>query len=132
MSKKLIIIGCGGQAKVVTDIAMKNGYQDIGFLDDFFLEDTFMNFPVLGKTDDAQNYSSADFFIAVGNANVRKKMHLELVQNGFNIINLIHPSAVIASDVEIGIGTAVMAGVVINPSAKIGEGCIINSFRTRR
>ena len=127
MSKKLIIVGCGGHAKVVTDIAMKCGYQDIGFLDDFYLEDTFINFPVLGKVDDAKKYSSADFFIAIGNANVRKKIYLDFIEKEFNIINLIHPAAVIASDVEIGVGTVVMAGTVINPSAKIGKGCIINT-----
>ena len=38
-----------------------------------------------------------------------------------------HPSAVIGTDVEIGIGSVVMAGVVINSSSRIGKGCIINT-----
>lgn len=33
----------------------------------------------------------------------------------------------IGSEVEIGIGTTVMAGVVINSSTKIGKGCIVNT-----
>lgn len=40
---------------------------------------------------------------------------------------LIYPSAVIGTDVEIGIGTVLMAGVVINSSTRIGKGCIINT-----
>ena len=40
---------------------------------------------------------------------------------------MIHPSAVIGTDVEIGIGSVVMAGVVINSSTKIGKGCIVNT-----
>lgn len=31
---KLIIIGASGDGKVVADIAIKNGYTDIAFLDD--------------------------------------------------------------------------------------------------
>ena len=127
MFKKLIILGCGGQAKVVTDIAMKCGYQDIGFLDDFFTDDTFINFPVLGKCVDAEKYSSADFFIAIGNSQIRHKIQTQLIEKGLNIATLTHPSAIIAPDVTIGHGTVVMAGVVINPSAKIGKGCIINT-----
>ena len=127
MSKKLIIIGCGGHAKVVTDIAIKCGYENIGYLDDFPSSDTFMGFPVLGKIDDAVKFHSSDFFVAIGDAKIRKKIHNEFTQKGFNIVTLIHPMAVVASDVNIGEGTVVMAGAVINPSTEIGQGCIINT-----
>ena len=32
--KKLIIIGASGHGKVIADIAVNNGYEDIVFLDD--------------------------------------------------------------------------------------------------
>lgn len=127
MSKKLIIIGCGGHAKVVTDIAIKCGYDNIGYLDDAPSVDNFMGFPVLGKINDASKYSSEDFVVAIGDAKIRQKLHIEFSQKGFNIVTLIHPSAVVASDVTIGDGTVVMAGAVVNPSTKIGKGCIINT-----
>ena len=44
-----------------------------------------------------------------------------------HIVSLVHPSAVIAPNVKIGVGTVVMAGAVINPWTKIGQGCIINT-----
>ena len=34
MSKKLAIIGASGHGKVIADIALKNGYEIVGFLDD--------------------------------------------------------------------------------------------------
>ena len=40
---------------------------------------------------------------------------------------LVHPNAVVADDVVLGVGTVVMAGAVINPGTKIGKGCIINT-----
>ena len=47
------------------------------------------------------------------------------------IVTLIHPDAVIAEDVKIGIGTMVMAGAVINLGTRIGQGCIINTCSSR-
>ena len=43
------------------------------------------------------------------------------------LVSLIHPSAVIGSHVEIGLGTVVMAGAVINYGSRIGKGCIVNT-----
>lgn len=40
---------------------------------------------------------------------------------------LVHPSAVVAEDIQLGTGTVVAAGAVINPGARIGKGCIINT-----
>ena len=34
MSKKLVIIGASGHGKVIADIALKTGYEVVGFLDD--------------------------------------------------------------------------------------------------
>lgn len=34
MSKKLVIIGASGHGKVIADIAKRNGYHEIVFLDD--------------------------------------------------------------------------------------------------
>src|SRR5699024_378697 len=51
----------------------------------------------------------------------------DLMEAGFSITTLIHPSAIIATEVEIGIGTVIMAGVVVNSSTRIGNGVIINT-----
>jgi sugar O-acyltransferase (sialic acid O-acetyltransferase NeuD family) len=87
-----------------------------------------MGLEVIGKTADAFIYEDeADFFVAIGNNATREKIQLKLVNEGLNLVSLVHPSAVIGTDVEIGIGTAVMAGVVINSSSRVGKGCIINT-----
>ena len=54
------------------------------------------------------------------------EMQMEVNANKLLVI-LIHPNAVVADDVEIGLGTVVMAGAVINPGAKIGNGVIVNT-----
>ena len=129
MKDKLIIIGASGHGKVVADIAIKiNKWQSITFLDDDESIKTSMGLEVIGKTADAFiNKDEADFFVAIGSNITRGKIQEKLIEQGLNVVSLIHPSAIIGTDVEIGIGTAVMAGVIINSSSRIGKGCIINT-----
>lgn len=120
--KQLIIIGAGGHGKVVADIAKKNGYEDIRFLDDNEKLSECGGYPVIGRSSDSSKYR-CDMFVAIGNAEIRQKIQEQLG----NIATLIHPDAVIADDVKIGAGSVVMAGTVINSGAIIGRGCVINT-----
>ncbi|MDY4515071.1 MAG: acetyltransferase [Lachnospiraceae bacterium] len=124
--KRLVIIGASGHGKVVADIAKKNGYGEIVFLDDNENLNECDGYSVVGKSSDSYNYS-CDVFVAIGNANIRKKIQEELVAKGHHVPVLIHPNAVIGENVKIGDGTVVMAGAVINACTLIGKGCIINT-----
>ena len=121
---KLIIIGASGHGKVVADIAALNGYKDIVFLDNDPEIKICAGYPVLGP-DTMTSELDGDVFIAVGNAETRKKLMERDANRNFPV--LIHPSAVIAESAEVGAGSVVMAGAVINPGARIGKGCIINT-----
>ncbi len=122
--KKLIIIGASGHGKVVADIAVLNGYKDIVFLDNNTSLKNCARYPILGP-DSMIADLDGDVFIAVGNAEIRKRLMERNRARTFPV--LIHPSAVVAEGVEVGIGSVVMAGAVINPGARIGNGCIINT-----
>ena len=124
--KKLIIIGASGHGKVVADIAKKNGYNDILFLDDDENVTVCGGYKVVGKACDFENYD-CDMIVAIGNANVRRRIQEGLENCGKNVVSLIHPDAVIGDNVSIGKGTVVMPGVVINTDTVIGKGCIINT-----
>ena len=121
---KLIIIGASGHGKVVADIAALNGYKDIVFLDNDPEIKTCAGYPVLGP-DTMTSELDGDEFIAVGKAEIRKKLMERDANRNFPV--LIHPSAVVADSSEVGVGSVVMAGTVINPGARIGKGCIINT-----
>lgn len=121
MVKRLVIIGASGHGKVIADIAVRNGYEEIVFLDDNESIKECAGFKVVGKTSDASTISG-DKIIAIGDAKIREKL-MHIVKT----ISLIHPNAVISRRVEIGEGTVVMAGAVINSDVHIGKGCIINT-----
>lgn len=120
--KKLVIIGASGHGKVIADIAVKNGYEEIVFLDDDERIKECAGFPVVGRVSVA-NEIDGDKIVAIGNANIREKIQQDLNE----LITLIHPAAVISRRVKIGEGSVIMAGAVINSDTIIGKGCIINT-----
>ena len=122
--KKLIIIGASGHGKVISDIAKLNGYSDIVFLDDNPLITTCGDSPVVGKTALVETLEG-DVVVGIGNTQIRKRIQETISES--RMVALIHPNAVIGSHVEIGRGTVVMAGAVINCGSTIGKGCIINT-----
>ena len=122
--RKLAIVGASGHGKVVADIARKNGYKEIVFLDDDESIHECEGHPVIGKSTEAEMID-ADVIIGIGNTDVRKRIQESVPEE--KLVTLIHPDAVVAEDVVIGAGTVVMAGTVINPGSRIGKGCIINT-----
>lgn len=124
--KRLVIIGASGHGKVVADIAVKNGYERIDFLDDDESVKECGGYPVIGKSADAAQYG-CDVFVAIGNKEIRRRMQDNLENIGVKIPALVHPAAVIADSASVGAGSVVMAGAVINPGSVIGRGCIVNT-----
>ena len=75
---KLIIIGASGHGKVVADIALKNRYEDIAFLDDNPDVKECAGFPVIGKVSDYVEYEDCDFFVAIGDSKTRERIQKSL------------------------------------------------------
>ena len=132
MKENLVIIGASGHGKVIADIAIQmNCWKEIFFLDDDEAIEECLGIKVVGKSSDALKYKGeACFFVAIGNNEIREKVQRALEEQDMPIATLVHPNAVIGTDVELGAGTAVMAGAVINSSSRIGKACIINTNST--
>ena len=122
---RLIIIGAGGHGKVIADNALRNGQKNICFIDDHTRGEV-IGFPVIGTSEDIErlNDGNTDFIIGIGSNAARKTM---AETYNINWVSVIHPSAQIAFNAEIGKGTVVMANAVINACATVGEHCIINT-----
>jgi len=125
---RLIIIGAGGHGKVIADIALKNGYKNICFVDDNMMG-AVMGFPIIGTSNEvnALNDGRTGFIIGIGNNAIRNRM---AERYDVHWVTLIHPSAQIAIGVSIGKGTVVMANAVVNACATVGAHCIINTGAT--
>lgn len=122
---RLIIIGAGGHGKSIADNALKNGYTNINFVDQY-VTDVCMGFPIIGSSDDVDklNDGKTDFIIGIGDNEIRKQI---AETHNLPWTTLIHPSVQMAANVTVGKGTVVMAGAVINACATVGEHCIVNT-----
>ena len=123
---KLTIIGASGHGRVCAEIACKLGYTRIEFLDDRIGLQNCGRFPVVGTSELATQLTT-DIFVAIGDSASRRRLMETLFLAGCKVPSLIHPSAVLAMDVEIGAGSVVMAGTVVNPNVRVGCGAIINT-----
>lgn len=126
---KIVIIGSSGHAKVIIDAITKGRhYEILGLLDDFREQgETTLNIPVIGKVRDAEIYTDCSFIIAIGDNKHRHQIYSKLMELRLNYINVIHPSAIIGQEVDLGVGNFIAAGAIINSGTTIGNHCIINT-----
>ena len=132
MTKELAIVGASGHGKVIADIAEQLEYT-VNFYDDAYPRKTYIeHWPIQGTCADliALNNTNPAFsntVVAIGNNEIRLQKIELLQKNSFNLITLIHPTAIISPYAAIASGTVVFAGAIINAFAKVGVGCIINT-----
>lgn len=133
MLKNVVIFGSGAHANVISDIILTlKDYKFIGFIDASSIEKMKYGFPVFKDLNEAKKSNSEDIFTGiagVGDNAIRFEIVNEIKLNHprFDFINAIHSNAVISSNVSLGKGVAIMAGVVINTGSRIDDHCIINT-----
>ncbi|HCH4138138.1 TPA: acetyltransferase [Vibrio parahaemolyticus] len=133
MNKTCAILGASGHGKVVAEIAELNGYTNIEFFDDRWPElHNVEHWSVKGNSETLLKVASHFDLtvIAIGNNEVRLEKQKLLSIAGANFSVLEHPRATISRHSQLGVGTVVMAGAVINPFVKVGKACIINTAAT--
>ena len=128
----ICILGAGGHAKVIIDILhemnkVKKTYDQLLIFDDdsTTFGKTILGHPIVGRISDAHMYSESEYVIAIGNNKIREKVSKDFEKR---YIVIRHPKSIVANDVEIGEGTVIMAGAVINSGTYIGKHCIINTM----
>ena len=117
--KSIYIYGASGHGLVVADIAKACGFEEIIYIDDGDNE-----YPSFEEMKDKNGIPIA---FGIGINTTRKKLFEKVNACGFEIVSLVHPSAIVSSNVIMDMGTVVMPNVVVNAKSKIGYGVILNS-----
>lgn len=131
--KNLIIIGAGGMGRVMYDMARESvGYlmdYDIkGYIDDNIHSlDTFVDYPpILGTIADYHPQADDIFICSIGGQS-RKACMESIIQRGGKFLTMIHKTARIGTNVQLGKGCMVGAFTTIAADAKIGDYNFIQS-----
>ncbi len=129
---KLVIIGAGGHAKVV--LSALRALEQLGEVD-FLLDDlkrgSLMGKPVEGGLEllDSIPRRRYDFHVAIGDNRTRARIINRLLDLGYSLRTIIHPSAVVETN-SIDVGCYIAAKAFIGVDSKIGKGVIVNTGAT--
>jgi UDP-perosamine 4-acetyltransferase len=127
------VVGGGGHAKVVIDLALACHREVSGFTAPSGGAEALLGVPRLGDDFELERLRARGFdaaVVAVGNNETRLRLTLELEQLGFDLITLIHPRAWISPFAELGGGTVAMAGAMVNAGTRTGRSVILNTGST--
>lgn len=132
-TKELILVGGGGHCLSVIDVAEEAGFHILGILDTpDKIGASVLGYKIIGPDDLINVYiDKATFLVTVGqikNADKRIKLHKMIIEAGGKLATLISPRAYLSRHAEIGPGTVLMHNSFVNSNARIGIGCIINTF----
>jgi UDP-perosamine 4-acetyltransferase len=129
--ERIVIIGAGGHGRVCRDVAAAQGVEIVGFCDPARKPGEWVNGTVVLDGDEEQLLATlpADvhFHIGIGDQDIRGRLGRRVRGTGRRLATLVHPSAVLSPSVEIGEGSVVMAGVVINANTASGHLCVVNT-----
>ena len=129
MSTAIIIVGAGGHAISVTNVALSCGMSVVAYVDDNKAGGKVLDIPVITKQQCIDTYKTANFAIAIGDNLVRERVYneykLELPNCKFP--PLIHQSAVIGINSKVGDGAVIMPQTNVGPNSEVGVFCILNT-----
>lgn len=127
--KNLIIIGAGGHAISVANVAISAQFNIKYFADPEKADQILMGIKVKKEISDIKDFEECAFAIAIGENVIREKIYNELIfkNKKINFPALIHQSAVISNLVTIDEGTVIMPNTVVGPNSHIGKFCILNT-----
>ena len=129
----LVIIGAGGLAREIYDLAIicnvdNSDFKIKGFLSDDQTNIESLGYPkILSNTQDYQVQEGDVFFCAIGNVFQRKKIVERILNKGGKFINLIHPSANLSPSVKLGVGVGIKSFCVISSDVSIGDFSFLQS-----
>ena len=123
----LIILGFGGHARSVADVALATGITKLCFVDDNAQEgEMFLGFPVIPRyPDECEEGWYA--FPAAGDNRLRQEQIVKIQNMGWPMAILISPTSTIGVGSTINRGSFIGHHSHVGPMALIGTGCIVNS-----
>ncbi len=124
--KNIIILGAGGHAPVVIEIARACGFIVTAIYDDnpASVGNSIAGVAVAGRIADLPDSLTGNAFIAIGNNAVRRSLCERFA--GLTWPVLVHPHACVSPLASHGAGADDRAGTVVQPNAVIGRQVIIN------
>lgn len=138
--KEMIFWGATGQAKVLRDCLASTGFKLVAVFDNNpEVPSPFQDVPIFyGKEgftfwrQGQRNLEQMGFLVAIGGDKGKDRIEIQeyLEAQGLTLLTARHPTAFIAPDAKIGIGSQILANSAICVETVLGYGCIVNTGAT--
>lgn len=133
--KKIALVGSSGHASVVLDVLVaQDKYSIAGYIDPYIPKgEIIRGYKNLGSykniVDILHNNELRGLIVAIGDNYTRYKVVREIseLSPSIEFISAVHPDAVVSETAQLGLGSVIMAGVVVNPNVSVGSHCILNT-----
>jgi sugar O-acyltransferase (sialic acid O-acetyltransferase NeuD family) len=133
VSRRLVVIGCGGHAREILDIV-----EDVNRAAPIF---EFMGavvepdwdaglfrergVPLVGGVDVMEHLDS-DYVIAIGDGTTRARIDAQATSWGRSAATIVHPTATVGSDARLSPGCVLFAGARVSTRARLGRHVHVN------
>ena len=133
MANRVVVIGAGGHARVLIDALLACGIPVYAIAE---TDSKLIGQSVLGVRiqSEMEALRSSDGILrlvngigSVGSLRARRSIFERFKSQGHTFLQVIHPSALIGSNVELQEGVQVMAGAVLQAGTRVMENSIINT-----
>lgn len=131
----LIMLGAGGHAKVLLDLARACNYRVVGVCDPQLVHEgqhTWRDVAVLGDDGvltgiDPTTVGLINGLGQLAKGQARAALYARMVSMGHRFPALVHPATWIAPSVELSDGVQIMAGAIVQADSSIGKNTVINT-----
>ena len=134
--RQVVGLGAGGHMRVVLDALRRSGGCEVVALleSNASLHGSMLGgVPIIGDDSELERLRASGVTAVVigvggvGDTGPRRRLFELSTGLGFEVLPIVHPSAIIADDVVRGCGATILAGAIINTGASIGDNAIVNT-----
>lgn len=127
MTARLFVFGTGAHARKVYHYAVDCGWHVAAFVDEAVdAVAPIAGMPVLHPQDIGEPTIDDAMFVAIGRADVRRRLMDRMDAAGWRLPALVHRTAWVAPDATLEAGVLVAAGAVVETAATVERGAIID------
>ncbi len=131
MTRRVVVLGAGGHARVLLDALRLLGDDVVGCID----PDPAAGLPGVPRLGGDEAFATLDpagvllvnGLGSIASTALRRRVHADATARGFAFATVVHPSAVVARDVVLAAGAQVCAGAVLQTGARVLDDALVNT-----
>lgn len=123
---EVVLYGAGGQARELRYELEREGAHVCAFVDDLAPGREVDGRPVLAFADAAARFGGCDWFVAIGEISVRRRLADRLRAADLPLGRFVSATAHMLASARVGVGVQVFHGAVLSASVRLGDFGLVN------